>query len=77
MTIREQYKLAYSLLRDKSYSQWDFRTYKLTCKSFEICDTARLAALNSYLTSLLIDEIGESYRKTVDYRLYGGGFYEQ
>lgn len=59
MTIREQYKLAYSLLRS---TQWDFRTFKIVCQINNVDSDARIRALISYNNSRLIDEIGEGYR---------------
>lgn len=59
MTIREQYKLAYSMLRERS---WDYRTYRIICDSSGIDEAIRLSALRSYQNSRLIDEIGLNYR---------------
>lgn len=59
MSIRKQYKLAYSLLRSTT---WDIRTFKITTMGLGIDQTARINALLSYRDSQSIDDIGVSYR---------------
>lgn len=65
MNTKEQYKLAYGLLRDVSYFPWDMRTYKIVCQANSIQLSVCLAALESYQTSKLTDEIGQDCRDMI------------
>lgn len=62
MNSREQYNLAYNLLRG---DLWDYRTYRITCESLGIDPAIRMKAYTSYQNSRLIDEIGLDYRHKV------------
>lgn len=65
MTIKEQYRRAYNLLRDRDYGLWDFITYRIICDGLGISDAVRIAALQSYNQSRLVSDIGEAYRYRV------------
>lgn len=60
IAAREQYNLAYRMLRS---DLWDTRTFNISCVACGIENQSiRIAALRSYSQSKITDEIGESYR---------------
>lgn len=65
MTTKQQYKLAYRLLRSDS---WDYATYGTVAGDMGITVDSFIAALRSYRQSRLTDEIGESYRNLRSYK---------